>query len=146
MASPQDVLTIDPIAMNVVNRVALGSLLTGKNQFKGGVLVQGEIEGDLEVRGRLIIWAGAKVSGRIKIWGDLYLFGQLGSTERSATINLTECLGTAYIASSGVSDGTLLAHRIRMYEGAQLHGPFKTLKATTPLPELHEELAGFSTT
>lgn len=146
MASPQDVLTIDPIAMNVVNRVALGSLLTGKNQFKGGVLVQGEIEGELEVRGRLIIWAGAKVSGRIKIWGDLYLFGQLGTTERSATINLTECLGTAYIASSGVSDGTLLAHRIRMYEGAQLHGPFKTLKNTTPLPELHEELASYSST
>lgn len=146
MASPQDVLTIDPIAMNVVNRVALGSLLTGKNQFKGGVLVQGEIEGELEVRGRLIIWAGAKVSGRIKIWGDLYLFGQLGTTERSATINLTECLGTAYIASSGVSDGTLLAHRIRMYEGAQLHGPFKTLKNTTPLTELHEELASYSST
>lgn len=138
MASPQDVLTIDPIAMNVVNRVALGSLLTGKNHFKGGLLVQGDIEGELEVRGRLIVWAGAKVSGRIKIWGDLYLFGQLGSAERSATINLTECLGTAYIASTGVSDGTLLAHRIRMYEGAQLHGPFKTLKTTSQLPELHE--------
>jgi cytoskeletal protein CcmA (bactofilin family) len=137
-SAPQDVLTIDPIAMNVVNRVALGSRLTGKNHFNGGLLVQGDIEGELEVRGRLIIWAGAKVSGRIKIWGDLYLFGQLGSTDRSAAINLTECLGTAYIASTGVSNGTLLAHRIRMYDGAQLHGPFKTLNTSNQLPELSE--------
>jgi cytoskeletal protein CcmA (bactofilin family) len=138
MKTPQDVLTIDPIAMNVVNRVCAGSRLKGDYLFKGGLLVQGDIVGDLEVRGRLIIWTGAQVSGHIKIWGDLYLFGQLGAPHVSENATVTECLGTAYIASTGVSSGTLLAHRIRMYDGAQLQGPFKTLKANAVLPELHE--------
>jgi cytoskeletal protein CcmA (bactofilin family) len=138
MKSPQDVLTIDPVAMNVVNRVCAGSRLAGQYHFKGGLLVQGEMSGDLEIRGRLIVWTGAQVSGRIKIWGDLYLFGQLGTPDQNDTGTVVECMGTAYIASTGVSSGNLLAYRIRMYDGAQLQGPFKTLKGRDALPELNE--------
>jgi cytoskeletal protein CcmA (bactofilin family) len=138
MKPSQDVLTIDPIAMNVVNRISAGSLLSGEYAFKGGLLVQGEIHGELETRGRLIIWAGGQVSGRIKIWGDLYVFGQLGIPGLPEDTTVVECLGTAYIASTGISSGTLLAHRIRMYDGAQLQGPFKTLKEDTLLPRLNE--------
>ncbi len=138
MKTAQDVLTIDPIAMNVVNRVSAGSRLAGEYAFQGGLLVQGEIHGELETRGRLIIWAGGQVSGHIKIWGDLYLFGQLGIPGLPDNATIVECLGTAYIASTGVSSGTLLAHRIRMYDGAQLQGPFKTLKENTLLPKLSE--------
>lgn len=138
MKPSQDVLTIDPIAMNVVNRISAGSLLSGEYAFKGGLLVQGEIHGELETRGRLIIWAGGQVSGRIKIWGDLYVFGQLGIPGLPEDATVVECLGTAYIASTGISSGTLLAHRIRMYDGAQLQGPFKTLKEDTLLPKLSE--------
>ena len=43
MRSPQDTLTIDPIAMNVVNRVAAGCRLSGDLQFDGGLLVQGAV-------------------------------------------------------------------------------------------------------
>jgi cytoskeletal protein CcmA (bactofilin family) len=138
MKPSQDVLTIDPIAMNVVNRISAGSLLSGEYAFKGGLLVQGEIHGELETRGRLIIWAGGQVSGRIKIFGDLYVFGQLGIPGLPEDTTVVECLGTAYIASTGISSGTLLAHRIRMYDGAQLQGPFKTLKEDTLLPRLNE--------
>jgi cytoskeletal protein CcmA (bactofilin family) len=144
MKPSQDVLTIDPVAMNVVNRVCAGSRLSGAHVFKGGLLVQGEISGELETRGRLIIWAGGQVSGRIKIWGDLYLFGQLGLPGTAENETVVECLGTAYIASTGISSGTLLAHRIRMYDGAQLQGPFKTLKEDTSLPELNELVDTFS--
>ncbi len=137
MNPSQDVLTIDPVAMNVVNRISAGSLLSGEYAFKGGLLVQGELHGALETRGRLIIWAGGQVSGRIKIWGDLYVFGQLGIPGLPEDATVVECLGTAYIASTGISSGTLLAHRIRMYDGAQLQGPFKTLKEDTVLPRLN---------
>ena len=136
--SQQDVLTIDPIAMNVVNRVSSGSRLSGEYAFKGGLLVQGEVHGELQTRGRLIIWAGGQVSGHVKIWGDLYLFGQLGIPGMPEDGTVVECLGTAYIASTGISSGTLLAHRIRMYDGAQLQGPFKTLREETLLPKLKE--------
>ena len=135
---PQDVLTIDPVAMNVVNRVAAGSSLSGESMYEGGLLVQGSVKGTLDVRGCLIVWGDATVSGRIKIWGDLYLFGQLGMADQSDTATIVECLGTAYIASTGISRGALFAHRIRMYDGAQLQGPFKTLKRSASLPELHD--------
>jgi cytoskeletal protein CcmA (bactofilin family) len=136
MQTNQDVLTIDPIAMNVVNRVCAGSLVSGEQVFQGGLLVQGAIAGSLEVRGRLIVWAGGQVSGRIKIMGDLYLFGQLGQPGHEDSATVVECMGTAYIASTGISSGTLLAQRIRMYDGAQLQGPFKTLKESALLPQL----------
>jgi len=45
--TPQDTLTLDPIAMNVVNRVASGSVLSGELTFEGGLLVQGEQVGQL---------------------------------------------------------------------------------------------------
>ena len=136
--APQDVLTIDPVAMNVVNRVCAGSLLAGSQLFKGGLLVQGEVTGSMDVRGCLIVWGGAKVSGRVKVWGDLYLFGQLGLDDQPDGVTTLECMGTAYIANTGISRASLFAHRIRMYDGAQLHGPFKTLKSPMGLPELHE--------
>lgn len=136
--APQDVLTIDPVAMNVVNRVSAGSQLNGEHLYKGGLLVQGEVGGALDVRGCLIIWGGAQVSGRIKVWGDLYLFGQLGLDDQPDATTTLECMGTAYIANTGVSRAALFAHRIRMYDGAQLHGPFKTLKGHMSLPELHD--------
>lgn len=137
-AGHQDVLTIDPVAMNVVNRVSADSQLTGNSVFKGGLLVQGKVEGVLDVRGALIVWGGGQVSGRIKVWGDLYLFGRLGEADQMDTATTLECLGTAYIASTGISRAALFAHRIRMYDGAQLQGPFKTLKSPTSLPELHD--------
>ena len=76
--TPQDTLTIDPIAMNVVNRVAAGSVLSGELTFEGGLLVQGEVSGHLRVNGRLIVWTGGVVRGRVEVSGDFYLFGQLG--------------------------------------------------------------------
>ena len=137
----QDVLTIDPVAMNIVNRLSEGSQLAGEYFFKGGLLVQGQVTGALNVRGSLIVWGGGQVSGRIKVWGDLYLFGQLGQSGQVDTTTSLECLGTAYIASTGVSSAALFAHRIRMYDGAQLQGPFKTLKGITSLPVL-DDVAG----
>lgn len=136
--SPQDVLTIDPVAMNVVNRIAKGSSLDGEYFFEGGLLLQGRLSGRLEIRGPLIIWTGAVATGRIKIHGDFYLFGQLGASGEPENASSVECLGTVYIANTGVSSGTLFAHRIRMYDGAQLQGPFKTLKPHASLPELHD--------
>lgn len=135
---PQDTLTINPIAMNVVNRVAAGSRLEGDLLFEGGLLVQGEISGQIRVNGRLIIWKGGVVRGTVRVQGDLYLFGQLGVTEGSAQDTQLECHGMAYVAQTGVSTGTLMAKRLQLYEGADLRGPFKTLKLGSTLPVLHD--------
>jgi hypothetical protein len=138
MTVDQDVLTLDPIAMNVVNRVAAGSDLHGDLAFDGGLLVQGSLSGTVHVHGSLIVWAGATVSGRLRVAGDFYLFGRLGAPGEPVSSTTLECLGQAYVASSGVSTGTLLARRLQLYEGADLQGPFKTLRGADNIPVLHE--------
>jgi hypothetical protein len=138
LKSPQDTLTIDPIAMNVVNRVAAGSHLSGELQFEGGLLVQGELSGHIRVNGRLIVWTGGIVKGRIRVFGDIYLFGRLGSDGGDPQDTSLECHGMAYVSKTGVSTGTLLARRLQLYEGADLQGPFKTLKLGDNLPVLQD--------
>ena len=124
--------------MNVVNRVASGSKLTGDIQFDGGLLVQGEIAGNVRVNGPLIVWAGGVVRGRVQVMGDLYLFGRLGATDTSPQDTVVKCFGMAYVASTGVATGTLLANRLKLYDGADLQGPFRTLNLADNVPVLHE--------
>lgn len=139
--TPQDFLTLDPIAMNVVNRVAAGARLSGKLKFDGGLLVQGEITGQTRVNGALIIWNGGLMRGRVRVKGDFYLFGQLGALDGEPDQTVVECTGMVYVAQSALSTGTLIAHRLHLYEGANVQGPFKTLKADQPLPVLRETFA-----
>lgn len=138
MKPQQDTLTIDPIAMNVVNRVASGSRIEGNLRFHGGLLVQGETAGQLQVQGRLILWRGGMVRGRIVVMGDCYIFGQIGDTQGQPEDTQLECHGTAFVAHSGVSTGTLKARRLQLYEGADLRGPFRTLRIGDTLPVLHD--------
>ncbi|MCB2018495.1 MAG: polymer-forming cytoskeletal protein [Hydrogenophaga sp.] len=124
--------------MNVVNRVATGSRVNGNLQFEGGLLVQGELSGQIQVNGRLIVWKGGMVRGNIRVNGDLYLFGQLGADEGTASDTQLECHGMAYVAQTGTSTGTLMAKRLQLYEGADLRGPFRTLKLGGSVPVLHD--------
>ena len=122
--------------MNIVNRVCSGSALDGTLEYKGGVLVQGTISGTCDVRGPLVVWHGGLLCGHIKVWGNLYLFGQIGTDGDYEAATVLECMGTAYISSTGVSNARLSAHRIKMYDGAKLNGPFTSLKKRLAIPEL----------
>jgi len=68
------------------------------------------------------------------------LFGQLGAPGASAHDTSLECQGMAYVSKTGVATGTLMARRLQLYEGADLQGPFKTLKKGDNLPVLHDVL------
>lgn len=136
MSSREDVLTIDPAAMNVVNRVAAGSHLNGRLLFDGGVLVQGQLSGHAAIRGPLIIWDGAIVRGRLSVQGDIYVFGCLGDPDAPASATSVECSGMVCVAQSGRSSATLLARRLKLYEGADARGPFKTLRPGEDVPVL----------
>lgn len=138
LKTPQDTLTIDPVAMNVVNRVAAGTRLQGNLQFDGGLLVQGEMQGDIRVNGHLIVWNGGVVRGQVWVTGDLYLFGQLGAAQASPTETVMKCMGMAYVADTAVATGTLMASRLKLYDGADLQGPFQTLKLADKVPVLSD--------
>lgn len=141
MKTPQDTLEIDPIAMNVVNRVAAGTHLGGDLKFEGGLLVQGEVSGNVRVNGRLIIWTGGVVRGQVWVTGDLYLFGRLGAPSASPQDTVMKCMGMAYVANTGVATGTLMASRLKLYDGADLQGPFQTLKLADKVPVLNDIVA-----
>lgn len=136
--SPQDTLVIDPVSMNITNRVAAGcSLLGSELNFKGGLLLQGCMQGAGEIAGRLVIWQTGQLVGHFRVMGDVYLLGHLGGVadDVDPTTQL-ECHGTVFVASTGISTGTLVARKLRMYEGASLQGPFKTLREHQRLPVL----------
>ncbi len=142
-----DMLTLDPVALHITNRVAAGSLISGSQQFEGGLLVQGTLSGTVRVHGRLVIWAGAVVRGQVVVMGDAYIFGHLGEQgadpQLAARTTQLECMGTAYVAGTATSTGTLMAQRLQMYEGANLQGPFKTLRSSRALPVLNEKVCGW---
>jgi hypothetical protein len=140
MSGIQDTLTIDPVAMNVVNRVAPGCRLSGELVYEGGVLLQGEMSGQIRIKGPLIVWGGGLIHGRIKVYGDLYLFGQFGLDEGRSLESQLKCNGTAFVSHSGVTTGTLLARRLQIYEGADLRGPFRMLRQRRDVPVLRDTL------
>lgn len=139
-SSGQDSLIIDPVAMNIVNRLATGTALQAEAlHFEGGLLLQGSLRGSGEIAGKLVVWHQGLLQGRFRVLGDLYVFGQLGQSpsegeEDPAT--QIECQGTVHVASSGVCSGSLSAPRLRLYDGGVLQGPFRTLKHERSLPVL----------
>lgn len=138
LKAPQDILTFDPVGLHVVNRIAQGCRLGGKLHFKGGLLVQGDIKGDIRVEGRLIVWAEGRVRGRLSVQGDVYVFGQLGDLAPDAPATTLDSQGMVCVAQSGISTATLLARRLLLYDGADVRGTFKTLRAGETLPVLNE--------
>lgn len=134
----QDTLVIDPLKMNIVNRIAAGTVVDGHLQFRGGLLLQGTLRGSGRVAGRLVIWTGGRLTGRHRVMGDLYVLGRLGAdTDGTDDDTVVECLGTAYVSSTGVSTGHIVAARLRMYDGAVLQGPFSTLRPEQAPPVLN---------
>ena len=138
--SRDDVLTIDPVGMGIINRVSMGCTLECNGDFHGGLLVQGKLRGKLRVLGPLVVWEGAQVAGEIEVFGDTYAFGLLGDENEfvNGIQNAAQiiCHGTIFMAHCSVSHASIAAQRIRSYDGAQIHGPFRTLKNHQKLPEL----------
>ncbi len=144
-AGPQDVMTLDPATMNVVSRVAAGSHLNGRLLFDGGVLVQGQLSGHIVVRGHLVVWHDATVRGRLSVHGDVYVFGNLGDAGGPDAATSVECSGMVCVAQSGRSHAALLARRLQLYEGADVKGPFKTLRPGESVPTLQDALVAAAT-
>jgi cytoskeletal protein CcmA (bactofilin family) len=132
-----DTLVIDPVKLNIVNRIAEGTVVDGAVRFEGGLLLQGSLLGRGDIDGRLVIWHTGQLRGHFRVLGDLIVLGHLGGVADDADPDtVVECQGTAYVASTGVSTGTILATRLRMYDGATLQGPFHTLRGGDALPVL----------
>lgn len=114
--------------MNLVNRLASGTIARGAQAFQGGLLLQGQWLGSGLVRGSLVIWHDALLIGRFRIEGDLYVFGQLGSDGPASVETFIECQGTTFMAQTARSSASVLTVGLRLYDGADISGIIKTMK------------------
>ena len=121
-------LIIDPHAMNIVNRVAPGSNCAGQFKYEGGVLVQGRLEGSIEVTGgpRVLMPEGAIV-GDINVKGEAYLFGTI--LEKSpGEMSEVDVNDAVFLANSLKADANITAGAIKSYEGALVNGRIRTVR------------------
>jgi cytoskeletal protein CcmA (bactofilin family) len=122
-------ITIDPIAMNVVNRVAPGTQQGGSLKCVGGLLVQGRIEGDLVIQGGpLIVMREGEVAGVIKCDGDAYIFGKIAVQSENVFSELV-ATGNVILSETAVADANIRARSFKMYPGGQLSGQVDTHSA-----------------
>jgi cytoskeletal protein CcmA (bactofilin family) len=121
-------IDIDPVAMNIVNRVAAGTVQRGSCRWVGGLLVQGRIEGDLEVvGGPLVLMPGGEIAGNVRGDGEAYLFGNVLAKSENELSEL-DIAGTVYLAETLHAQANITAGAFKSWEGAQVEGRIKTMK------------------
>jgi cytoskeletal protein CcmA (bactofilin family) len=124
-------IDIDPVAMNIVNRVAAGTVQKGSCRWAGGLLIQGRIEGDLEVvGGPIVLMPGGEIAGNIRGDGEAYLFGNV-LAQSDDELSELDIAGTVYLAETLHAKANITAGAFKSWEGAQVEGRIKTMKRTT---------------
>lgn len=134
MATKESTLVIDPVAMNIRNRICQDSLCRGTSEYNSGLLIQGQHHGRLLVRGGpLVIYDGAYLTGEIEVHGDVFVFGQVGGTENEASNTILTVHGTLHLTGRALAYGKLRFVRIATYDGAQMHAALETIKEAVPV-------------
>lgn len=123
-------IVLDPLVMNIVNRIAPGGRSHGTLELAGGLLLQGEHRGVLSVKdGPLVIYQGGRIFGEVIVYGDVYVFGTVGAdADESTSITV---MGTMHLTSSAVVYGSMKCLKFATYDGAQIHGKIETLPAVS---------------
>ena len=121
-------IVIDPEAMNIVNRVAAGCSHVGNFKWVGGLMVEGRIEGDIEVTGGpIVLMPEGQMAGVIRGDGEAYLFGTI--TARSDTeLSEVNVSGSVFIAETLNAKANITASSFKSYDGAQVEGRIKTMR------------------
>ena len=127
-------------AMQLSNRVAAGTELQGDLFFEGGLLVEGSLAGKLQVNGRLVLAEGGRLRGRVRVAGDAYLYGEVGSEEGGPVDTQFEAQGTVTVGPGGITWGSLKARRLQVMPGGQTCGPVRSTVNLDQLPVLRDAL------
>lgn len=122
----QTSVVIDPVAMNIANKVAAGSVVTGDYATGGGILIEGQFRGNLHVTdGPLVLLEGANLSGCIEVKGDAYIFGTIGAASDDQTTVTVR--GELHLTSKCHVHGRILFAKLATYQGANVHGIIESL-------------------
>ena len=124
----EESIVIDPVGMNIVNRIASGTKVVGSQECPGGALVQGTFDGTLVVsNGPLVLMQGGVISGDIVCHQDAYLFGTIAAKADGSQTQLY-VMGAVFLAESLNATADITAGVFKTYEGAQIDGRIKTVR------------------
>lgn len=126
--STQDSIDIDPVGMNIVNRIAPGTKFKGTLECTGGLMVQGQFEGELNiVGGPLVLMQDGVITGDVKCDQDAYLFGRIAPKESSEHSEL-DAGGAVFMAETMDAKANITASAIKTFEGAQVDGRIRVMR------------------
>lgn len=119
-------LTIDPVATNIVNRIAPQTRQSGELICEGGLLIEGRVSGNLIIRGGpLVLRATGVICGSVRVEHDAYL---LGTIEEQQSGDLSELVvkGTAFLGSTLNAAANIQAVAMKTFEGSRIDGRIRT--------------------
>lgn len=124
----EETIVIDPVGMNIVNRIAPGTKAVGTLECSGGLIVQGHFEGTLVVTdGPLVLMQGGVIAGDFDCKQDAYLFGTIAAKPGGDQSQLTVG-GAAFMAETLDAKADITAGVFKTYEGAQVDGRIRTVR------------------
>lgn len=127
-AIEEESIVLDPVAMNITNRITAGSHQSGVISCRGGLWVEGTIEGEVHVSGGpLVLMQSGVITGRIVGDGDAYLLGTIRSKTPEELSEL-DVLGAAFLTKHLRAQANITAGAIKTYEGSQVEGRIKTVR------------------
>jgi cytoskeletal protein CcmA (bactofilin family) len=132
LGSGEESIVIDPVAMNIVNRVAAGSRQTGVLHCDGGLMVEGTIEGEVHISGGpFVLMPEGVLVGKVVGDGEAYLFGTIRERSENELSEL-DVAGAVFLTEKLRAKANITAGAIKSYEGAQVEGRIKTMRRITP--------------
>lgn len=124
-------IVIDPVAMNILNRVAPGTRQSGVLHCAGGLMVEGTIEGEVHVTGGpFVLMPNGLIRGKVVADAEAYLFGTVQALSENVLSEL-DVAGAVFLTETLRAEANITAGAIKSYEGAQVEGRIKTVKRAT---------------
>lgn len=110
-------LRFDDISINTI--IGHGSAITGNIKINGFVRIDGDIDGNLETDGNIILGENSRIRGNIKAKSVIVGGIVLGNIEAIESVK---------ILSQSVVVGDIISHKVQVEQSAIIHGHFISIK------------------
>lgn len=130
MTDNHEIRYLDPVKAGIINRIAEGTTQSGHLKCAGGLLVEGRIEGDIEVAGMLVLAATGEIVGNVRVLGAGAVLAGKILPKTESTLSDVQVAGIAELGETLVAKADVSAGAFKFYTGAQIEGHIKTLPAT----------------
>lgn len=110
-------LRFDDISINTI--LGHGSAITGNIKINGFVRIDGDIDGNLETDGNIIIGENARIRGNIKAKSIIVGGIVLGNIEATESVK---------ILSQSAVVGDVISRKVQVEQAAIIHGHFISVK------------------